>query len=65
MTKILACSAPRLTGMAAVAALIVTAGAGAASAAIKYAVHRYTTAPQAQKHCPQDEIVYGESKDGI
>jgi len=35
-----------------------------AQAAIKHAVHRYSSESSAQKHCPKDEIVYGLRKDG-
>ena len=50
-------------------ALLVAAAALAsgvpAQAAIKYAVHRYTTESKAQKHCPKDAVVYSTGKDGV
>jgi len=47
--------------LAAIAAL---ASGAPAQAAIKHAVYRYTSESKAQKHCPQDEVVYGLRKDG-
>jgi citrate synthase len=32
---------------------------GPTSAAIKHGVYRYPSESKAQKHCPQDEVVYG------
>lgn len=36
-----------------------------AQAAIKYAVHRYTTEERAQKHCPKDAVVYSTGHNGV
>jgi hypothetical protein len=36
-----------------------------AQAAIKYAVHRYTTEGKAHTHCPKDAIVYSTGRDGV
>ena len=47
-----------------VIATVIAAAASAASAnaAIRYAVHTYRHEGNAQKHCPDDEIVYGQTK---
>ena len=59
-----------MTALQTAAAIILCAGIAAlaggapAQAAIKHTVYRYTSESKAQKHCPQDEVVYGLRKDG-
>jgi hypothetical protein len=53
---------------AAVAVLVAAAslaGGVPAQAAIKYAVHRYSTEAKAHKHCPKDAVVYSTGKGGV
>jgi len=46
-------------------AIAALAGGVPAQAAIKYAVHRYSTEAKAHKHCPKDAVVYSTGKDGV
>ena len=47
------------------AAIAALAGSVPAQAAIKYAVHRYTSEEKAHKHCPKDAVVYSTGRDGV
>ena len=51
---------------AAIGALAIgVGGAVPAQAAVKYAVHRYTTESKAQHHCPKDAVVYSTGHNGV